>query len=209
MTTTTEHAPSPAPTSPRSRTARPALTSRTALAWLVGVGLVAAAWVVALVTPGADAVQSPFPVEASIGERVEGRNLAVTVTDVRAAEEVEIDGWSAEGTWIVVDLEAEAVVTEEFARLALATIEQGGRTFSASERPTTSLRNSELSVGVPRAGALAFEVPADVLDGGPATLRLGLDPDSRLDSVIELRFDPGGLDVEASVAVAPTEWARS
>ncbi|WP_159500229.1 hypothetical protein [Microbacterium sp. 18062] len=175
------------------------------LTWTIGAGALMAAWLVALATPSQDDVESPFAVRLELGQAAAGRNLEVTVIDVRMAREVAAGAWSAEGTWLVVDLDAQAVVAEDDALLTAATLEVGGTTYRASERPA-SLLGAALSVGIPRTGGLAFELPGDP-PTGTATLSLGLDADTRLDSLLEL---PIALDAVPRVARAdlvPTGWA--
>jgi hypothetical protein len=178
---------------------------RRSVSWAVGAALVAAAWGVAAITPPEDAAEDSFPVAVAVGERGVGRNIAITVDDIRRAESVSTAEWSAEGNWVVVDLDAEAVASEYGTLLTLATLEIGGRTFRASERPD-SLLSGPLSVGVPRSGSVAFEL-ADDVDSGEAVLTFGLDTDPRLDSLIVLRVDVGAIDVEADAALRATEWS--
>ena len=173
--------------------------------WAVGAALVAAAWGVAAFTPPEEAAEDPFPVAVDVGERGEGRNIAITVEDIRRAESVSAGEWSADGNWVVVDLDAEAVVSEFGTLLTLATLEVDGRTFSASERPDSLLRGP-LAVGIPRSGSVAFEL-ADDVDSGEAVVTFGLDTDPRLDSLIVLKVDLGAIDVEPDAALRSTEWS--
>lgn len=175
------------------------------VAGVAGAALVAAAWGVAAITPTEDSSEDPFPVVIAVGERGAGRNIAITVDDIRRAEIVSADEWSAEGNWVVVDLDAEAVVSEFGTLLTLATLEVDGRTFSASERPD-SLLKAPLSVGIPQSGSLAFELPADVR-GGDGVLTFGLHADSRLDSLIVLDVDLGAIDVEDDAELRMTDWS--
>jgi hypothetical protein len=173
--------------------------------WGLGAALVAAAWGVALITPAEDAEEAPFPVVVEIGDRGVGRNIAVTVTDVGRAGAVTAGEWSAEGNWLVVDLEAEAVLSEFGALLAHATLELDGRSFRASERPESLLR-AALAVGIPRSGSLAFELPAETR-GGAGELRLGVSTDERLDSVIVVPVDLEEIAVEPEADLQPTGWS--
>lgn len=173
--------------------------------WAVGAGLVAAAWGVALVTPAEDAEEAPFPVVVGLGDRGVGRNIAVTVTDVRRAESVRAGEWSSDGNWVVVDLDAEAVTSEFGTLFTLATLEVDGRTFRASERPASLLRGG-LSVGIPLSGSVAFELP-DELDDGDALLTFGLDTDPRLDSLLLLEIDLGAIDVDRDAELRTTDWS--
>jgi hypothetical protein len=174
-------------------------------AWALGAALVVAAWGVALITPAEDAEEAPFPITVEVGERGAGRNIAVTVTDVRRTGTVTAGEWSAEGNWLIVDLEAEAVASEFGALLAHATLELDGRSFRASERPESLLR-AALAVGIPRSGSLAFELPA-APGGGAGELRLGVSTDERLDSVIVVPVDLDDAPVEPQAELQPTGWS--
>ncbi|MEV1128413.1 hypothetical protein [Agromyces sp. NPDC049794] len=179
--------------------------------WVAAVGgaaLVIAAWGVALVTPDDAAAEQPFVVPVEVGDAGEGRNLAVTITGVRAADAATIDGWVATGPWLIVDLEAAAVESESGALLSHATLSIDGRTFRASERPPDSLFRSALSVGVPRSGSIAFELPEAALGDDVAVLSLGLSEDPRLDSVIELHLEPRRLDRVEEAELVSSGWAR-
>lgn len=176
------------------------------LRWLTGIGFVAAAWVVMALTPPVDAREAPFAVIAEIGEPATGRNIEVTVTALHRASTATAQEWQAEGNWLVVDLDAAAVISDQAASLREVTFTIDGRTFSASERPDSILDES-LLVGVPRSGSVAFELPAE-LTAGSGILTFALSTDSRLDSVIELAVDLDELPVEREVVLEPTEWTR-
>lgn len=177
-------------------------------AWAIGAGLIVAAWFVALVTPGEEQAQAPFVVAATVDESAVGRNLAVTITDVRRAAEVSAaDGWTAEGNWLVVDLEAAAVVAETGALLGHAMVEIDGVRYSASDRPET-LSREPLAVGSSRSGSLAFELP-DGLDAGAGNLELALDAtDVRLDSMIVLSFDLAEVPFAKTAELPETDWTN-
>lgn len=179
---------------------------RRALAWVAGLAMVALAAGVGHLTLSDGQQQAPFVVHAAIGERAEGRAFAVTLRQVRVADRVTADGgWSAEGNWLVVDLDAEALRTETASILSLAELDLGERTISASERPD-SLESTPLDVGLAHSGSLAFELPADAR-AGTSTLRLGRSADDRLDSVVELELDLGALERVADLELEETRWA--
>lgn len=178
---------------------------RRGVAALGGAALILAAWGVAALTPSEDDIVSPFRVTAGLGDKAVGRDIAVTVTDVRRAETVSTADWTADGNWVVFDLDAEAVVSEAGASLQLATLEIGGSTYRASERPD-SFFAGPLSVGIPRSGSIAFELPPTVT-AGDALLSLGRNTDTRLDSMIVLEVDLGDVSVESSVELHPTDWS--
>lgn len=177
-----------------------------ALAWVAGAGCLVAAWFVASVTPTDADAAAPFVVTAAVGEPAVGRTLSVTVLDARLADAVTGPrGWSAEGSWLVVDLAAEAVDSEVSNLLGDARLVVGDREFRASERPDSMLR-TPLAVGIPRAGSIAFELPADALTG-LAVLRISGDEDTRLDSLIELELTLDELEHTDATTLRPTGWA--
>lgn len=176
------------------------------LPWLLTAVLLAGAWVIVKATLPVDAAQEPFVTTATLGEAASARNLVTTVTDVHAARSVtDATGWSADGDWLVIDLEAAAQVTQEGASLRTATLVIGDRTFTATERGTTFL-NQALVTGVPRSGSLAFQLPDDAWTEH-ATLRLGLGTPV-LDGVIEMGIDLSDLPFEPEVSFEENGWAR-
>jgi hypothetical protein len=175
--------------------------------WPIGVGLVVVAWFVALVTPGEDQAQAPFHVTAAVGEPATGRNLDVTVTDIRRAGEVSAGGWSGEGTWLVVDLDAASVVSESGASLDHVALVVDGVRFRASERPD-SLFEQPLAAGISRSGSVAFELP-EATTSGDAVLEFALDgSDTRLDSMIMVPFDLATVADAGATELAETEWTQ-
>jgi hypothetical protein len=175
-------------------------------AWIIGAGLVVAAWFVALVTPGEQQIQAPMPLTVAVGEEAVGRNIAATITDVRRTSELRAGDWSAEGNWVVVELDVASVTSEDLVNLSHAELVVDGVRFGASERPD-SLRKEQLSAGVPTSGGLAFELPAD-LDSGQATLELAVSSDRRLDSMIVLVFDLAAVPTAPRDELPETGWAR-
>ncbi|WP_413317659.1 hypothetical protein AA0Z99_11985 [Agrococcus sp. 1P02AA] len=181
---------------------------RRALAWLVGLAMIATAALIGTLTLDEAETAQPFVVDAAVGERAEARLFAATVHGVRATEQEVIDasGWRAEGTWVVVDLDVEAMQTEVASLLSLAELDLGDRVISASERPE-SLRSASLRLGIPQSGSLAFELPQGALTGD-ATLRLGRSLETRVDTIVELRIDLDAVDRSPSIELQETGWAR-
>lgn len=176
------------------------------LSWVIGVALLAAAWGVVQLTPGDEAAEASFAVPAAIGEEATGRALAVTVTDLRLGDRAVAGGWYADGTWLVVDLRAQALREERGALLAHAALVIDGVTYRASERPASMFR-STLAVGIPREGSLAFELPADLADRA-GTLQLAVDAETRLDSLVEVPVDLGTLDRADEVELLAEGWVQ-
>ncbi|MGZ0712489.1 hypothetical protein ACWPKO_29540 (plasmid) [Coraliomargarita sp. W4R53] len=178
--------------------------------WCVGVGLVAAAWGVAAITPPDSEIQAPFVAMATLEQPIEGRNIAATINEVKRVSRVSEGGWSADGNWLVIDLDVSATTAESSAlfvptKLMLAEFTVGGYTYGATER-APSLWKHALAVGIPRSGSIAFELPSQ-LDEGIGVLSLGENTDSRLDSVIEMSIDLSTLSVEAESALVETQWS--
>jgi len=169
--------------------------------------ILAVAAVVQHTSPGDGGWQQPIEVTGTVGDRVEGRNIAATVWSAQVAREVQTSDWTGQttGIWVVVDVSAEAVVDEFAARLGTAQLVIGDETFSASERPDldTVYRNS-LSVGIPTRGPLFFEIPTDAL--GKARLQLGIDSDPRLDSLLVIPLDLSQLEVRDSATANDVQW---
>ena len=192
------------------------MTRRTRTArWLLplaGCGLVALAWVVVVVTPSDETAEAPFVVVSQLGERAEGRNIAVTVDRIVAADTLTDQGWQADGDWVVVELDIESVRSESGVLFSWASLQLGGFRYQASERPPSTIFGLPLSTGLARAGAIAFELPEGRLDearaDGPteAVLSLALDHEIRLDSLIELTIDLDTLESEATLELAPEAW---
>ncbi|UYO97530.1 DUF4352 domain-containing protein [Microbacterium sp. M28] len=178
-----------------------------ALPWLLTAALLVSAWLVALVTPDDSAFVAPFVVRTSIGEEAVGRDLALTVQDVRMAESISAPGgWTAEGTWLLVDVDAEATLEQYGTLLGGATLTIGDRSFRASDRPE-SIFKTRLVTGIPKSGTIAFELPADALSG-TGILQLSSQEDTRADSVIELEIDLDALDPVADAEIPKTDWTN-
>lgn len=176
----------------------------------VAVVLLVAAWGVSAITPSDDDAVVPFAVSATLGERAEGRNIAVTFHSIEAAESVTAEGWGEEGdtVWVVLDVTAETVVDDVPSILDHVVLNVGGRTYRATERIPDTMLESDLQTAVPTRGGLAFELPADAL-AGPADIDLALRTDTRLDSLIRLHVDDlGELPLEPTLDVAAEEWGR-
>ncbi|MFC0673056.1 hypothetical protein [Brachybacterium hainanense] len=169
--------------------------------------LLLAAWGIGQITLPEDAGQEPFVTTTGVGQGARTRNLEATVAAARTADRVSAEsGWSAEGNWLVVEVEAAAGTASGPATLALAELRVDGRTYSVTDR-TEGIAGTALVDGVPRAGSLAFELP-EQQRGGAATLRLSGAADVRSDAVIEVPLDLGALPREQSLALTPAGWAR-
>lgn len=203
---------SPSPAAPASTPGAPTPVAvrsrrRTLGIWALSTVLVVSAWGLTQVQKPEDAPYESFVSRALIGEPATSRNLAVTVTRVRAARVVS-DGerWRAEGTWLVVDLDAAAVEDQFGALLSTANLHLGNRTYSATERGDTA-RGMVLITGVPRHGSIAFEVPQGSLEG-TATLEFAVDYDTSADGVVEVVVDLDQVAMQSEVALDPEGWAR-
>lgn len=191
--------------------------------WLLGILLLVAAWFVAAATPDGEArMTDPFPVTASVGVPAAGDNLAVTIHEVVLSDGVTASGgWQAGGTWVVVDLDAWTVRTESPGRIGVAYLVLDDRTIAASERPLThdgaaTILDARLHVDVPQTGSLAFELPANAVEG-TAVLQIAQDngagagdPTLSLegDTVIELTVSLAELPRVSDRELVRTDWLR-
>ena len=175
------------------------------LVWTIGVALLVAAWGVVQLTPVDDDAQRPFVIPAAVGETASGRAFEITVTDARIGDRAVASGWQADGTWLVVDLEASARGEEAGASLDHAVFVVDGVAYRASERPD-SFFESALSVGIARTGSIAFELPEN-LSERTGVLHLALDDETRLDSLVEVPLDLAALERDAEVELLPDGWA--
>lgn len=184
---------------------RRAAVRRHVITWGTTAVLLAATWGLNAVMLGENAAQTGIVITGQPGTPVQTRNLVVTVEDVRAAHTVtDAQDWSADGTWLVVDLSASAVDTQVAARLGLAELVIGERTFRATERGQT-FAEAGLVPGVARSGSVAFELPSDAI-AGPAMLRFSPVAYPNLDGVIEIAIDLDAVRTEDSITLRTTDW---
>ena len=171
---------------------------RAAVVWASGAALILAAGVVTVITPDPDTQVDAFLVRGTVEQTIPSRNLTVRIEDVRFADRVTVsdDDWAADGTWLVVELSAEAPRTELDAAMRLIKLIVDGRDYIASERPSTSLVGVDLRVGMDTSGMVAFELPPG-LAAETAELRLSLAHRTpHLDDVIVVPLDLGGAPRE-------------
>jgi hypothetical protein len=181
--------------------------ARRALPWALTAALLAGAWVVNAVALPDSAPGAPFVTATTVGGTATAGNLTAKVTDVRAARSItDPRGWTAEGSWLVVELDAEAVDSQYGSLLGVAELTIDDRTFRATERGQTMFRTGALVPGVMRHGAVAFELPADALKG-TAVLRLANASTVADNGVIELLIDLAAIPVENAVNLPETGWA--
>lgn len=180
---------------------------RRALPWIVGAALVLGAGLVTAATPDDEDVVGPMTVHGTARDTVASRSIIATVTGASFADEVQESGWSVEGNWLVLTLDASAASTEVDATIQLATLAVDGRVFQASERPSTSLTGTALRVGTDTAGMLAFELPSG-LDSGTAELRLAPSYSTpELDDLVVISLELGDLSRTPSAQLHAPEWS--
>lgn len=188
-----------------------------------GVGLAAlllVSGVIANGMPDESVRDAPFEVHGALGETLTGRNLSATVTGAEFVRqprgELWGEPWAAEsgGIWLVVDAEAACVVS--LCQLQSVMLDVDGTRWSVSERPNSlSVAQTTLAAGIPTAGALLFEVPAELAGEAaestaplPARLRLGVGSDDRLDSLLVIEIDLAALQQRESTDIAEPGWAE-
>jgi hypothetical protein len=177
---------------------RAGVVMRTSAAAVGLVALIAGAALVRHVAPGPDDWQDPIRTSGEIGGAAAGRNLEVEVRDVRVARTLtDARGWPGEtnGVWVVVDLEAHALVDSSGALLT-SLLEVDGATYTSSERPErASAHRRPLEPGIALTGSVAFEVPEGALDESSAELQFSVSTERRLDSVLVFPLDLGDIRV--------------
>ncbi len=171
--------------------------------WIGALALLGCSALVAAVTPSDAVAQAPFRTELIPGGQVDGRTISGELLDVRLAEEITDGVWSAEGNWLILDLEVEARKRDEtlwYARLERA----DGVQFRSSERPA-SLRDQGLSAGLPVRGSLVFELSDQTL-GQKVRVDIGtVVADPRADSLLSLEIDLAELTPVQEAQLLPTE----
>ena len=126
---------------------------------------------------------APIQVHGTVGQRVTGRNLAVTVHRTYLAHEVTatntsgISRFPSKGVWLVMVISYEPLLTPESPRFAL---QADRKTFSTNLSGFHRVVQPE----IPMSGPLAFELPTVPHD---ATLL-----------VVNSRSDTGGFDMDSA-----------
>ena len=178
-------------------------TTRTGI--LTAVLVVVALWlgsVISTALPSAsDILSRPFVHEAHVGEPVTLRTATVTVTDVRAADEVASyrSIASTTGVWLVVDLEV--VAREEAGRLIPAAFRlraADGRLFG--ELPAVTVSCGPLQPGIAVRCTVPFEVPPDAVPGAHLLIPAAAD--------VEATDDLADVDLGIDDALAATPERR-
>ncbi len=148
---------------------------------------------------------APIAVEASIGQRAVGRDLAVTVHRVEVARAVEFDQGGqlrrvpATAAWLVFALSYEPL--HDFDNSPQLRLVTSGRTYESN---IGSLGQGPHPVGVEKRGVAAFELPEvpseAVLQVANTTReKWGNELNAPLDSQISLRVDVGALPLQDAV----------
>lgn len=175
------------------------------LTWVVSGAVLVGTWFIIDATPKRAAAVAPFVVTVEPPQWGTGRNITARVVGALFTDRVDDGSWSATGNWLLVQIEAAAVADGTAAALAVAELSIGGVTYRASERPRSTIANMSLLVGVAITGALAFELPANVVSG-PAEIRLGLSGDRRLDSLIVVPIELGHVERVPARQMPRVEW---
>jgi len=180
---------------------------RRPLALAVAGVLVVGAALVSWSAPSPEQVQGPMAVTARVGEPATGRTLRVTVERIRLARAVRGGDWegSTPGVWLVVRVRAEARLQ---ATSLTGTVTVGDRSWTASERPPTSIGAELLDAGLPMEGDLLFELPRSAL-GGDAELEIATSSSIRLDSAVRVRLDLSRLAVQDRLTTEDPELVTS
>lgn len=136
---------------------------RVATALVVLAALAVGSQVKARMPDSREVLEKPHEVRAAFGERVELRDRAVAVTEVRSATRVATGGTAVTtlGHWLVVTVELEAKAKPVSIEADLVTAD--GRTYGGV--PTVSKACGPAQVGLRRTCTQVFEVPDGALEG--------------------------------------------
>lgn len=189
--------------------------------WIITVTLLVGAWLAIYWTPTEADITAPFVVKAELGKPAVGRGLTVTINAVHVSKGIFIpaepdDGneytfeeerWAADGSWVVLDLDAAANLTQLGSTIQRAVLVIDGRTYWAEERMPSLADSVSLVPGVPLRGNFAFQVPPETLQS-TGKIQISLAFNEIADSMIELEIDLGSLPIEDSVEIVPTDWTN-
>jgi hypothetical protein len=173
------------------------------IAIAAAVAMLGAAFVVRLTQPSDEQQLAPFVLTMAPGQRAEGRDLTLEVTEVYLADRVTSPDWTGEtdGVWLIVDatVGAKLGVTSPY-----ATLTAGGVEWDASDRPDRAALGASLAAGLPQRGSFVFELPESLIDsdaGRSAVIRFATAFAVRLDSAIDLPLDLSALERRASATL--------
>jgi len=176
---------------------------------VIAVAMLVLASLIFTLAPNDEQTQAPVEIPISIGETGTGRNIEVTVHNIRLAEVVEADGYTpwtgtTPGVWIVVDATMSNVVNST---LPSGFLTFDGLTYFASTRPDSeSLVGARLTPGIPTTGTVLFEVPLDVIQTSePVKITFAASSDLRLDSAIVLSERLDELEIEPAILLEGPE----
>jgi hypothetical protein len=168
------------------------------------LALLAIGGVAIVTTPTGDALNGSIRTYGAPGHPIRAHELVLTVDGVTAARTLRDDpGTATTGVWIVIDVTAEAVASQQavqFAQLRL-----GDVVYTEPQDVTQPLIT--VDAGVRTRGALVFEVSRAALrdHGAQATLEVPTGTDVVPEGIPAVRMDLSGLAVQRTVDVAPAE----
>ncbi|OBI76213.1 hypothetical protein [Mycobacterium sp. E740] len=175
--------------------------TRRALVVIATVITIAAAAVVWQNLPTPPDITGPFDVHGDAGQRTAGRDIAVTVTDVRVTPMV--NSVAPAGIWVVVDATVEAPISTELPRSDLIV---GPNTYTPTDRFFLKTLRNDVSPGFEQRGSWVFDVaPALVAPGSsePVTLRVWTGFDEQLDSRLIIDIPRADIDRAQAVTLEP------
>jgi hypothetical protein len=168
--------------------------------WLAAIGLVVVASIAVATAPQSGRLADPFVRTGVQGEVVHGRTFDVEVTEVRAAELLDLvydeSTLATDGVWVIID----TVVTSNVGNIPLHLMELriDGVAYRTYDLPYPALLFTSYGPGVPVGGSLVFEVPASALEGGGldgARVYFQTEVSEQLDDVPEVIVDLTDLDI--------------
>ena len=126
----------------------------------LAVALLATAGLMWTLLPNKLQSWAPIDVHGSVGQRITGRDIAVTVSKSYLAHEVTAEGtqglnrFPSKGTWLVMVISYEPLMKPQ---VPFFRLQADGRTFSTS---LDGFGNHQVEPEMPSRGPIAYELPA-------------------------------------------------
>lgn len=177
--------------------------------WAIAAVLIAGAWVSTQFVAPPTAWRTPYVTEGEVGQAITSGNLEVTVLDATFVDTlhdtVYAGTWVGEGNWLVLDISAQLVTDETVGGLLTDRLILGGAEYSASERPSSTMRTTPLSITMAKRGVLVFELPPGVRDG-LVRVQIGNGDATRAGQVAEVSLDLSELAHVAEMTLDAPRW---
>lgn len=177
--------------------------------WAIAAVLVAGAWVSTQFVAPPTAWRTPYVTEGEIGDTITSSNLEVTLhqaTFVDTLHDTVYAGtWVGEGNWLVLDISAQLKTNETVGSLITQRLLLDGNEYSSSERPSSTMRVTPLSIAMSKRGVLVFELPEGLREG-VARIQLGNGDVTRAGAAAEISIDLSSVKHEDEMTLEAPQW---